>query len=212
MIFVSSQVSDGNMDFRFGDTKQVLKNRQQFFESLSINSKQIAEVQQVHGNKVIVIDNIPNPETEVDGLITNKKGVYLMLKIADCMAVAFFDPKNRVIALIHVGWRSLGKGIIKHAVLKMAKNFDSKPQDLIIQFSPSIGPCCYKMDLWEQAEKQLVILGVLEKNIDNPKICTYHTNKTSLLLCNKYFSHRKSEDQNLPEARFITILGLKNAN
>lgn len=212
MIFISSQVSDGNMDFRFGEEKEVLKNRQKFFKRLNINPKDIAEIQQMHGNKVIVIDKIPNPETEADGLITdktslllrNKKGLYLMLKIADCIGLALFDPESKAIALIHVGQRGLEKGIIKNAIKELANSFGSQSKNLIVKFSPSVGPCCYRIDLWGQAQNQLIELGVLEKNIDNPRICTYHTNK--------YFSHRKSEDQNLPDYRFVTILGLKNVN
>ena len=187
------------MDFRFGDSKEVSKNRQKFLDKLNINPKDLAEVQQVHGNKVIVVDSVPNPETEADGLITNKADIYLMLKIADCLAMALFDPIQKVICLVHVGWRGLEKSIIKNAIQKLTESFKSKSQNLIVQISPSIGPCCYQVDLWKQAEDQLIKAGVLEKNIDNPRLCTYHTNT--------YFSHRKSEDQNLPEARFVTILG-----
>lgn len=60
------------------------------------------------------------------------------------------------------------------------------------------------MNIWQQAEDQLIKQGVLKKNIDNPQICTYHTKD--------YFSHRRSEDQKLPEDRFVTILGLTNVN
>lgn len=199
MFFAFSKVSDGNMDFRFGSREEVLKNRQKFFKKLDINSKEVAEVQQVHGTKVLAIEKIPNPATEADGLITSKTNIYLMLKVADCMAVALFDPKNQVIALVHVGWQGLEKRIIENAVKKLINNFGSNSQDFLVQISPSIGPCCYRINLWGKASEQLIKLGVLEKNINNPQICTYHTED--------YFSHRRSEDKNLSEGRFVTILG-----
>lgn len=201
MIFISSKLSDGNMSLESGDLKAALKNRKRFFKSLCINSKNVAEVKQIHDNKVLIIEDIPNPEVKADGLITNKTDVYLMLKIADCIAIGLFDPNNHAIALIHVGWRGLEKSIIKNAVKLMQQNFHTNPKGLIVQFSPSIGPCCYRIDLWTQAENQLASCGVPKKNVDNPKICTYHTKD--------YFSYRRSEDQNLPDSRFVTILGLK---
>lgn len=196
MIFVSSKISDGNM--------LSLGNRKRFFKKIGINPKKIAEVKQVHGNKVLLIDNILNPNIEADGLITNKEGLYLTLKVADCMAISFYDHKHNAIGLIHIGWKGLENKIIKRAVEIMKQNFDTNPKEVIINISPSIGPCHYRMDLWTEAEKQLKETGVLIKNIHNPKICTYE-NKD-------YFSHRRSEDTNQPEGRFVTIIGLNHVN
>lgn len=200
MIFVSSKISDGNMDFRFGNPKQTLKNRNKFFKKLKINPKNIIEIEQVHGNKVLFVDTIPDPKTTADGLITNKNKLYLMLKIADCMAISFYNQKNNAIGLAHVGSKGLEKEIIRNTIHEMKKNFNTNPKDLIIRISPSIGPCCYKMDIWKEAKKQLKENGILLKNIDNPKICTYHTNE--------YFSHRKAEDNNQDDFRFISVLGI----
>lgn len=201
MIFISSKISDGNMSFDSDSPTEALENRKRFFKNLGINLKNVAEVKQAHGNKVIIIDKIPNPETEADGLITNKAEVYLMMKIADCMAIGFYDPKHHVIGIAHVGWQGLEKEIIKEMVENMKDNFDTNPKELFIQISPSIGPCHYRLDIWTKAEKQLISCGILKENFDNPKICTYESKE--------YFSHRRSEDQNLPEYRFVTILGLK---
>lgn len=202
MIFViTSKVTDGNMDFRFGNPKEVAKNRKKFFKKLKINPKNIAEINQIHGHKVIYADIVPDPKIEADGLITNKNNLYLMIKIADCMAISFYDPRNNCIGLAHVGFRGLEKEIIKKVVQAMQKKFNTNPKELKITISPSIGPCCYKTDIWKEAEKQLIAEGILLKNINNPKICTYHTNK--------YFSYRKSEDKNEKDYRFISILGIK---
>lgn len=198
MIFVSSKVSDGNMDFRFGDSKEVLENRNRFFKKTGV--KNIVEVTQVQGDKVLVVDKVFKPQREADGLITDKSDVFLMIKLADCMAIGFYDPKNKAIGLVHAGSKGLEKGIIKSIVSAMANNFKTNPKDLIVKISPSIGPCHYKMDMWKKAENQLIQLGVLKENIDNPKICTYESLD--------YFSHRKSEDTKTMEGRFVTILGL----
>lgn len=200
MIFVTSKTSDGNMDFRFGDAKKVLENRKKFLEKLNINSERIVEVTQVHGNKIHVIDTIPDSTSEADGIMTNQEDVYLMMKLADCMAIGFYDPKQKAIGLAHAGFRGLGNKIIKKCIEAMKQNFGTSPQSLKVKISPSIGPCHYRIDLWADAEKQLVKCGVSKENINNPKICTYENVD--------YFSHRKSEDLAEIEGRFVTILGL----
>lgn len=196
MIFVSSKISDGDM--------LSIENRKKFFKRLGINPKKVTEITQVHGNKIVVVDDIPSPIIEADSLVSNKKGVYLMIKIADCMAIGLYNPKHNVIGLIHVGWRGIENGVIKNTINLMKKNFKINSSDLFIKISPSIGPCHYRMDLWKEAENQLMKLGVSKKNIDNPRICTYESNE--------YFSHRRSEDQDTNDFRFATILGLGHAN
>lgn len=203
MIFISSKVSDGNMSINYGDSQKALANRKKFLKKSGIDPKNVAEVKQVHGNKVILIDKNIDPETEADGLITNKD-IYLMMKVADCITIGFFDLKHHAIGLIHVGFRGLENGIIKKAIESMKQNFQTRPKDLKIKISPSIGPCHYRLDLWADAEKQFICCGVLKENINNPKICTYESKK--------YFSHRRAKDKNLPDYRFATIIGLNNVN
>jgi len=190
MIFISSKASDGNM--------MTLENRRKFLKKMRI--KNAVEVKQIHGNNIVLVPQTLDPNTQSDGLITNNPALYLMIKVADCMALGLFDPKQKAIGLAHVGWRGSESGIVKNIVNQMKINFHTNPKDLIVTVSPSIGPCHYKMDLWKEAENQLIDCGILKENIDNPKICTYESKN--------YFSHRRSEDVNEPEGRFVTILGI----
>lgn len=202
LIFVSSKISDGNMAFRFGDKKIVSENRREFFKKFGI--KDVVEVSQIHNNNVVLVQEVIDPDTAADGMITNRTGLYLMLLVADCIPIGFYDPKNQATGIIHAGWRGLEKGIIKNAIDLMKESFDTNVKDLLINFGPSIGPCHYRMNLWKEAEDQLIDCGVLKKNIHNPRLCTYESKE--------YFSHRRAFDQGLPDSRFVTILGLQNAN
>jgi len=116
------------------------------------------------------------------------------------MAISFYDSKQMAIGLAHTGAKGLEKGIIKSIVSEMASNFKTEPQDLIVKISPSIGPCHYQMDIWQEAENQLTKMGIKKENIENPKICSYESSD--------YFSHRRSEDTKTVEGRFAAILGL----
>ncbi len=200
MIFITSKTSDGNMSIFCGDPTTALNNQKKFSKKLGIDYKNIIELKQIHGNRIIKIDQPTVKINRADGLITNRPKLYLMIKAADCHQIGFYDPKNKAIGLIHAGFKGLKKGIIKKVIEKMAKFFKSDPKDLIVKLGPSIGPCCYRMDIWKKAEKQLTDCGVLEKNIGNPRICTYESED--------YFSHRRAEDKKENDFRFMTILGL----
>lgn len=211
IILATSKSSDGNMKFSQGDLKETLENRINFLNNFGLSLDSIIDTNVQQGNKVLRVrkNDLKKGAYEdttafkVDGLITNESGVYLFLTTADCLPIAVFDSVNKVIALIHAGWRGLDLEVIKNAINKMKSEFNSDPKDLVVSIGPSIGPCHYKKDLWKQTEDQLIDLGILSKNINNPKICTYENEK--------YFSHRRAEDKKLPnDYRFATILGLKS--
>ncbi len=204
MIFISSKISDGNMSSYCGDLNQAIRNKNKFFKNIGLNPENVVELRQVHGDKIIKVNtNSKNNTTkEADGLITNNPNIYLMIKAADCHQIGFYDPVHKATALIHAGYKGLEKGIIKKVVLAMQKNYGTDVRDLIVKFGPSIGPCHYRLDIWTDAENQLMNLGILKENIDNPKICTYENQD--------YFSHRRAKDTDTEDFRFATILGIKN--
>lgn len=235
LLLATSKASDGNMDYRCGDQKEVSENRRRFLSSLEINLDSVITLRQQHGNQIISVGKThagcggqsDDNALKGDGLITNKAGIYLIIKAADCHQIALFDPKNKAISLIHAGWKGLDLGIIKNAVKAMKNNFHANPKDLIVELGPSIGPCCYKnlptlkqaqdlkwqpyiikskdgsfgVDIWEFAEDQLKDAGVLPGNIDNPRVCTYHNSE--------YFSYRRAVIGGEKDFEFITILGMR---
>lgn len=237
ILFTSSKSLDGNMSLTKGDPKEALENRNRWLKKLGISLEQIIILNLELGNKVIRVgkddlgkDYLKDSKFNTDAAITKDKGIYLFILIGDCIPLDFYDPIKEVVALVHTGWQGLDSGIIKNTVSKMAQHFKTKPRDLIVQFGPSIGPCCYNkftsdikqkndpkwqefiskdknglfsIDIWGMAEKQLIDLGIKKGHIDNPKICTYHSGQ--------YFSHRKFSLKNLNnDYRFATVLGIKD--
>ncbi len=53
---------------------------------------------------------VPKDYTDVDGLITDEKGIVLATFYADCVPLYLADTKNRAIGLSHSGWRGTGTG------------------------------------------------------------------------------------------------------
>jgi polyphenol oxidase len=82
----------------------------------------------------------------LDGLITRMHGIGLFWAVADCTVMLAVDPKHQVIAAIHAGWRGTSQAIFVKAVEMLSNLYGTRPTDLYIGLSPTIGPCCYEVD------------------------------------------------------------------
>jgi YfiH family protein len=122
-------------------------------ESIGVDPHSFVISKQVHKTNIrIVTENdrgkglfIPTDYSEIDGLITDKPGITLVTKYADCVPLFFVDPKNKAIGLTHSGWRGTVQKIGKVTVEKMQETFGSNPEDIIAVIGPSIGPECYEI-------------------------------------------------------------------
>ena len=75
--------------------------------------QRIVTPHQVHGDEVVIVDDIPNRPPEADAIITTAPGIYPAVKTADCVPILLIDPVRRISAAVHVGWRG--------AVLRIAR-------------------------------------------------------------------------------------------
>jgi hypothetical protein len=80
-----------------------------------------ARLNQVHGTDVLVVDG-PMGLDEVptgDALVTTRRGLGLMVRVADCVPVLLADPAAGVVAAVHAGRAGLALGIVTAAVAAM---------------------------------------------------------------------------------------------
>lgn len=117
-------------------------------KALEINSENIIRPLQSHTDNIISINNIPNNNIleDVDGLITDKESLSIITRNADCILLLFYDPKKRVIANIHSGWKGTLKKIGEKAVQKMIEEYKCKPEDINCFICPSIRKCHFEVD------------------------------------------------------------------
>lgn len=223
--FVSS-VDDrerSNLGFvEWADPLQVIENRQRLAAAVGFPLQKLTIGQQTHSCNIAVVrekeagsgasDNaLRIPST--DALITNVKGVCLMVMTADCVPVLLYDPVKHAVAAIHAGWRGTVGGIVGQTLALMEKEYGTVPADVIAGIGPSIGKCCfevggevaeaftdrygripalveagaregkYQVDLWEANRLQLIMCGVPEKHIETAGVCTFCSH-------NEFFSYR----------------------
>ena len=107
-------------------------------------------VKQVHGTDALVVDRALTPADRFQGgwdaLVTNQPGVMVAVRTADCVPVLVHDPKRRVVAAIHAGWRGAVAGIVPKTIALMESRFGSAPEHLRVSIGPSAGACCYEVD------------------------------------------------------------------
>jgi hypothetical protein len=89
--------------------------------------------------------------------VTNLPGLALGVKTADCLPILCYDPKLKVIAAVHAGWRGSVSGILEKIIEKMNRHFGCTAQDLLLAFGPCIRTCCYKVgaEVKEKAKSDL---------------------------------------------------------
>nr|HDN00931.1 peptidoglycan editing factor PgeF [Deltaproteobacteria bacterium] len=194
-----------NLGRNVGDDPEAVEENLQIVGRM-LNTSEMISLYQVHGSRLAVIDGPVRQKSlsGVDGLLTDMRGVSLLIKHADCQAVVLYDPENRAIANIHCGWKGSVSNILIKTVRKMVKVYSSRPQNLWASISPSLGPCCAEFkdwknllpktfhdfqtapahfDFWAITLWQLRSAGLPSEQIEISRICT---------ACSEdYFSYRR---------------------
>ena len=141
---------DLNMGDLVGDREEDLRrNLNRVKDAFAIPDGRLVLMRQVHGDRIHVIDEdgpLPEGPPECDGLITDRPGVALGIRTADCVPLFFVDRTRRVIGAAHAGWRGSALGIAARMVATLAERFSSRPEDILAVIGPAIGPCCYQVD------------------------------------------------------------------
>ena len=88
----------------------------------------------------------PKDMESIDGLCTDDPRVTLVIYCADCVPLYFVDPVHRAVGLAHAGWRGTAAGMAKAMVERMALEFSTQPQELLVAIGPSIGKDCFEVD------------------------------------------------------------------
>lgn len=218
-----------NLAFHSGDSpKNVLENRRILAHALCLPPDTFITAEQTHSANVAIVTQKNLTLKETDGLITNKPGICLLVLVADCVPLVFYDPENQVIGVAHAGWRGTAAKIAEKMVKTLSEKFHSNPENILVGIGPAIGPCCYEVrpDMMENVKRsfaesnslfiprnnrwffdlkqgnkfQLLNAGIKEENIDCADICTSCQPKL-------FFSFRKTRG---PTGRFAAGIMLRD--
>lgn len=196
-----------NVGLHVGDVDSLVYANRDIVKK-AMETATLLSAHQVHGTTIHIQKEPLSDDLEVadcDALITNLRGVALMVQHADCQAVLLYDSVNGVIAAVHNGWRGSVQNILGKVVNTMVRDFSIHPGNIQAVVGPSLGPCCaefrhYKrelpqdflqfqahenhFDFWQISGAQLMAEGVQKTNIVTSKLCTRCSEE--------YFSYRQA--------------------
>jgi YfiH family protein len=118
-----------------------------FADSLGYPELPIVRATQVHGARVVTVEDAPVSGEVVDAgacdaLVTRLPGVGLAIQTADCVPVLLTAPG--AVGAAHAGWRGSAAGVTVAAAQALLSLSPSRAA-ASAWLGPSIGPCCYEV-------------------------------------------------------------------
>lgn len=105
-----------------------------------------ARVHQVHGAEVLEVDEPgPAPGGDVptaDALVTTRRGLGLMIRVADCVPVLLAAPDQGVIAAVHAGRQGMVLNVVDRCVAHMRQRGASR---IVAWVGPHVCGDCYEV-------------------------------------------------------------------
>lgn len=129
------------------DYKEVQSdNYSSLYKSLNLNYEKFTKIDyQAHSDIIEKVNNNKERFTNIDGLITDKKGISLSLRFADCTPILFYDPIKNVIGNIHSGWRGTIQKIGQKGLIKIIEEYGCNKEDIICCIGPCIEKCHFEV-------------------------------------------------------------------
>lgn len=215
--FISTRNPDEKMAFNIcmwsaAEIQTVIENRKLLANELQIPLSAFVFQQQMHTSKVTHVgvhergSGVHESHSALednDGMVTNEKGVCIVVIGGDCVPLLFFDPVKEVVGAAHSGWRGTAQRIAEKTVQAMTETHGCNPADILVGIGPSISQKNYEvdemvleafkksyskvneffnpglstgkyyLDLWKANQIQLIDAGILPHNIEIAGICTY---------------------------------------
>jgi YfiH family protein len=162
------------------DTREtVTRNRRSFFERLGAVAQNgdpwpSVLMRQVHSSLVHRITEMPQQPLAGDGLITDRPGIVLSVRVADCLPVLLVDPVRRAVGAFHAGWRGTLTRIVEKGVGELRRQFGSDPAEVVAAVGPGIHRCCYEVseDFRDKFASQFTYAnGLFEEVFSSDPVC-----------------------------------------
>jgi polyphenol oxidase len=182
------------------DPDRVAENRRRLADAVGLRPEAIAMGWQVHGTAIREWeDGAPGYASpgedlpRVDGHVTDRPGLGLLVLVADCYPVALAGDGR--VAMLHCGWRGLAGGIVRKALA----HFEAPPAAAV---GPGIGPCCYEvgdevLDVFAHVEgaargRMLDLRAIVERELREGGVQRIeHLDRCTSCEKDLYFSHRR---------------------
>jgi YfiH family protein len=165
-----------HLSYKYGPPKNTQENRARFLQAMGYHFP-IVTANQTHSSTHHVVDEKlvqdvkkdDTFQTKGDALLTDIKKIFIGIKTADCVPILVAEPKKKIIAAIHAGWRGTVDKIVEKTLHALHQKFGVQSSDLLIAIGPSACGDCYEVgrDVRETFDKKFEGSGKLFKVKDN---------------------------------------------
>lgn len=150
---VKTKIAGSDYNFRYQTAgKNVVDDMTRLLDELQVKPEEVYTGQQLHTATIAYADGVNGDPfvfgrtfKETDGLLTDKVGIGLLIKYADCTPIILYDPVNKLLANVHSGWRGTTKRISTKAIDQMINEYGSKPENIVAYVGPSIDQKNYEV-------------------------------------------------------------------
>jgi polyphenol oxidase len=124
-----------------------IKNRERLCAALGLDAERLTVPGQQHTTNIYVVETQTASHSqrlpELDGAASDQPGYPVLLHFADCVPIMLYDRRNKVLCVLHAGWKGTAGGIASKGVQLLQQRWDSDPHDIAAAIGPAIGSCCY---------------------------------------------------------------------
>jgi YfiH family protein len=127
------------------DPLAVAENRRR--AAAHFGAETLVTAYQVHSATALVADGPwPAGPPQADAVVSATHGVVCTALAADCAPVLLADPRARVVAAAHAGWRGALAGVVEAALRRM-EDLGADRASITAAVGPCIGPASYEVGL-----------------------------------------------------------------
>jgi YfiH family protein len=202
------------------DRERAIDHRRRLCAHLGVSFDRLTSPRQIHNAELLRVEDgdigagrfgRDGAVPFVDGLLTDRPDVPLILLSADCPLVLVFDPARPALGIAHASWLGTVGGISARLVERMIAEFRTDPTRCRGAVAPSAGPDRYEvgpevlrlfrtrmpdadrffrphgerylLDLWSVNAAQLTAAGLAAHRIEIAGVCT--------IADQRFWSHRR---------------------
>jgi polyphenol oxidase len=140
------------------DPVAVAANRLRLANAIGLGPDGIVWMNQVHSDRVVVVDG-PGPAVDdADGLVTTTRGLALAVVTADCVPLLMSDARAGVVAAVHAGRVGAQGGVVARAVETMVSS-GARAEDISVLLGPAVSGRNYEVPEAMAAEVEAALPG-----------------------------------------------------
>jgi polyphenol oxidase len=140
------------------DPAAVAANRLRLAKTTGLGPDRVVWMNQVHSDRVVVVDGPGVVDGDADGLVTTIKGLALAVVTADCVPLLLSDARAGVIAAVHAGRVGAQNGVVLRAVETMVDR-GAHAEDISVLLGPAVSGTNYEVPEAMAAEVEAALPG-----------------------------------------------------